>query len=997
MAFKRWENHKIDGINRMEPRTHFNSIAPSPGEEDVPHCYQSLNGKWSFLFLEAPEYSPADFYKTEYDNSTWDTIDVPSNWQMKGYGNMHYSDLWYNFPIIPPYVPTDNPTGIYRRSFVMADMNQNYQYILAFQGVDSAFEVYLNDHFVGYSKAARIQSEFDLSDYLTIGENLLTVRVFQWSDGTYLEDQDMWWLSGIFRDVDLFARPLSGLYDYKVNTYFDEDFQDATLVVHPEFTADSGQQIAYQLADTNGNIVFESTRFGRESLRQSVETPIKWSAENPYLYQLTMTVLKDGETIEIVRQSVGFRQIEVSGRTFLVNGVPVTLKGVNRHDYSPTEGRVTTRESIENDIILMKQHNINAIRTAHYPNAPCFYDLCDQYGMYVIAEADLECHGFQLTNDHEWLSDNPDWEEAYVNRMKRSLMRDKNHPSIIMWSLGNESYFGYNFRKMADYVRTADPTRLIHYEGDAAAEVVDVYSTMYTWLEREDGRTMDDIITETKKPYIICEYGHAMGNGPGNLKEYQDIFNRYDHMQGGFIWEWFDHGIETVTESGDVYYRYGGDFGDEPTNGNFCIDGLLMPDRTPSTSLIEYKKVIEPIQTEALDVAGGRFNLINRQDFNTLDMYELVCRFYADDRLLEESVERLPDVNGGEASVITIDYPKVKKIQPGAQYTVHFIYRLKEASMWAEAGFEVTRSVFVYHREPALLENAGSDGEINFREEHTTVTVTANNREFLFDRVKGRLLQASSNGKEWLHQGPEFTFWRAPIDNDMYVLEDYKKKYFLHLDNESVRDVSFGMVDGNFQWHIHTFYGTVNNAWYYDLTYVYTITPLGKIQVELSGLASGEKENAPSMLPRIGLSMHVDQSFDSVAWRGMGPHENYPDSRQAAYPGVFEKQVDDLFVNYVMPQANGNHMDCDRLQLENGDQRVVCMTDNTFNFSISRFEDSDLEKAEHTIELQSRDYLVLHVDYQQNGLGSNSCGQDQLDQYRCKFRDFTLRFELDCK
>jgi evolved beta-galactosidase subunit alpha len=990
---KRWENHKVDDINRMEARSHFTSL--STIEENKQHFYQNLNGEWSFLYLDAPEYSPEDFYKTDYDYSTWVEIEVPGNWQTQGFGNMHYADLWYNFPIIPPYVPTENPTGIYRRTFEIDNIDKNYQYIIRFQGVDSAYEVYLNNRFIGYSKGARIQSEFDLTNSLIEGTNYLTVRVFQWSDGTYLEDQDMWWLSGIFRDVELFARPTRGLWDFTIKTIFDSSYQEATLIVNPVFDKPLNQKTHYQLLNARGETIFTHEQDGRDSLTKKVKKPVKWSAENPYLYKLIMTVYNDNEVIEVVQQDVGFVQIELRGKQFLVNGVAIKLKGVNRHDYSPTKGRVTTYESVEQDIILMKQHNINAIRTAHYPNSPYFYELCNRYGMYVISEADLECHGFELTGDYKWISDNPEWEEAYVNRIKRTLMRDKNNPCIIMWSLGNESAFGYNFRKMSEYVKKTDPTRLVHYEGDFEAEISDVYTTMYTWLEHDEKLTMDKVIHTTQKPHILCEYAHAMGNGPGNLKEYQDLFYKYDHLQGGFIWEWFDHGIETVTEDGKVYYRYGGDFGDEPTNGNFCIDGLLMPDRTPSTALTEYKKVIEPVQTEPIDIKSGLYQLTNRQEFKSLNDYKLICCFYEDDQLLEEKEQTLPEIATRDSKQITIAYPKLNNFKPGAQYTVHLIYRLKEDTSWAKANFEVTKSVFIYHKEPKQIVAPSTEGlDLSFTEKDFTVIVSGENFAYTFDKVRGNLIEARFQGHTFIKKGPNFTWWRAPIDNDMYYLKDYKNKYFMHLDHEIIRDITYDINNGSFDWTVHAFYGTTNSSWYYDLTYKYVISPAGKMRVEVNGIASGRKENAPPMLPRIGVTMHLNKQLQSVSWRGLGPHENYVDSCQSVYPGVFHANVDKLFVNYVKPQENGNHMDCDWIGLSNKNHALLFKGNHPLNFRVSKYEDVDLEKAKHTINLVERDYLVLHLDKQQNGLGSNSCGQDQLDKYRCKFDDFSLSFEI---
>ena len=995
---KKWENNKVDSINRMEPRANYKSYlgrSEFESKGSTGRYYEDLNGEWNFLFLEAPEYSPEDYYKTSFNTDKWDKIQVPGNWQRQGYGEMHYSDLWYNFPIIPPFVPTENPTGIYRRTFNINSIQKNQQYILRFQGVDSAFEVYLNDQSVGYSKGARIQSEFDVTEYLTEGTNTLTVRVFQWSDGTYLEDQDMWWLSGIFRDVDITTRPKEGIYDYTVRTYFDKNFENATLTVNPVFTQKANQKITYELIDYKGNKVFKEEVQNNKSFIKIVEDPKKWSAESPYLYELLMTVEKDQQIIEVISQKVGFRQIEIQGNCFLVNGVAIKLKGMNRHDYSPTKGRVTSRESIENDIILMKQHNINAIRTAHYPNSPFFYDLCDEYGMYVIDETDLECHGFELTEDYKWLSDNPEWEEAHVNRIKRTIQRDKNHPCIIMWSLGNESSFGYNFRKMAEYAKKTDPTRLVHYEGDFEAEVSDVYTTMYTWLERTDDKlTMDKIITNTKKPHILCEYDHAMGNGPGNLKEYQDIFYKYDHIQGGFIWEWFDHGIETVTESGEVYYKYGGDFGDDPNNGNFCIDGMLMPDRTPSTSLIEYKKVIEPIETKNIDISSGLYQLTNRLDFNALTDYKLTCQFYEDDYLIGERQVEIPETPARGTSKIKIDYPEID-FKPGALYTVHFIYQLNDDKLWAQRDFEVTRSVFTWHEEKHKIKiSENKVGKLTINEESAFITVVGENFSARFDKVKGKLLQAFYNDKKIIEKGPEMNFWRAPIDNDMYILEDYKNKYFMHLPHESIRTVNYKIKDEKFEMHVHSFYGTTNSAWYYELDYKYEVDNFGKINYTINGIASGRKMLAPPMLPRIGVSLHLSKDLDAVSWRGLGPLENYSDSCQAAYPGVFNSSVDELFVNYVKPQENGNHMDCDWVGLSSNEKTLLIKSEKTFDYSVSRYESKDLELAKHTIDLKKRDYLVLNIDSCQNGLGSNSCGQDQLDKYRCKFEDFSLQFSI---
>ena len=598
---KIWENQQIDHVNRMPARAHFLTFPTREramlNSNRYTHAFKNLNGVWKFMFLDAPEYSPEGFYKSDFDTDTMDDITVPGNWQLQGYGKMHYSDLWYNFPINPPYVPTENPTGIYKRTFYVEESFRNRQIIIRFCGVDSAYHFWINGKEAGYSKGARIEAEFDITSLVKIGEvNDITVRVYQWSDGTYLEDQDMWWESGIFRDVELLGVPKDGIYDYTVTADLDDTYTKGVFSIKGVLRTLEEVRIHLELLDDKGISVLKDMTVSENEVftyQTAIDHVRYWTAETPYLYKLLITVEKDGKTVEVIPQNVGFRNIRLNGETFLVNGVAIKFKGMNRHDYHPRNGRVVSREEIEQDIILMKQFNVNAIRTCHYPNSYYLYDLCDVYGMYLIDETDLECHGFELTGNYSWISDDPSWELAYVSRLVRMIERDKNHPSILMWSLGNESSTGCNFRKMADMAHQIDPTRLVHYEGDYDVEYADVYSTMYTWLENpKKPLLMKDIIENSRHPHILCEYCHAMGNGPGNLKEYQDLFYAHEKLQGGCIWEWFDHGIESYTEDGEKYYRYGGDYGDDPSNKDFCIDGMLMPDRTPSPGLYEYKNLL---------------------------------------------------------------------------------------------------------------------------------------------------------------------------------------------------------------------------------------------------------------------------------------------------------------------------------------------------------------------------------------------------------------------
>lgn len=1001
---KTWENHQIDGINRMPARAHFLTF---PSKEKAllnnnryTHAFKNLNGVWKFMFLDAPEYSPEGFFNSDFDVTKMDDITVPGNWQLQGYGKMHYSDLWYNFPINPPYVPTENPTGIYKRTFFVEESYRDKKIIIRFCGVDSAYHLWINGKEVGYSKVARNESEFDITDLIRVGEeNDVTVRVYQWSDGTYLEDQDMWWESGIFRDVELIGVPKDGINDYKVIADLDDEYKNGIFKVEAFLRTTKEVNVTFELVDAGENTVFTKTvvaKEGKACIDEVIADVNHWTAETPYLYKLFMTVEDDGQIVEVIPQNVGFRNIRLNGETFLVNGVAIKFKGVNRHDYSPQNGRVVSREEIEKDIILMKQFNINAIRTSHYPNSYYLYDLCDEYGMYLIAETDLECHGFELTGDYKWITDDPSWELAYVSRMTRMIERDKNHPAIIFWSLGNESAFGCNFRKMTDVAHEMDPTRLVHYEGDFDVESADVYSTMYTWIENpKKPYLMKDIIEKSKKPHIHCEYCHAMGNGPGNLKDYQDLVYAHDKLQGGFVWEWFDHGIESFTESGEKYYRYGGDFGDDPSNKDFCIDGLIMPDRTPSPGLYEYKKVIEPITTTAVDIQKGIINLLSRYDFANLDRFNLVYKVMEDDVILQTGFMSVPSIEARANKDITLPYDlSAIKVKPGAHYYVNISYQLREDTSYASSGHELATAQFELplYKEGIVVR---PEGILNVEKEHTTLHVKGANFSLDFNLVNGNLMNIVRDGMQVLSKGPRLTLWRAPISNDMEIIDKLKKVYFLHLEHEVVMNIDYHMEGNILKVEVDTINSTTNSAWHFKTKYVYTVCPSGDILIDVEGTPSGRVDLAPDMLPRIGVSMHLDKSMEHVRYFGMGPGENYADSKEAAQMGLYANTVDGLFTNYVIPQENGNHMGCKWVSMTNDrGMGLLASTESDFNFSASWYEDKDLDDAKHTCDLVKHDYIVFNVDYKQNALGTNSCGQWQLDKYRAKFEDFKLSFRL---
>ena len=616
-----WENPQMLSRNRLPASATsipYNDMETARGgERGASPYFRLLNGQWQFSYLSSPNAVPEGFEREDFDASGWDAITVPGNWQRQGYGRPQYTNVAYPYPVNPPFVPESNPVGLYKKTFTLPESWKDKHVFLHFEGVDSAFYVWLNGQAVGYSQVSHMPSEFDLTPYLQSGRNTITVQVFQWSDGSYLEDQDQWRLSGIFRDVSLIARPAVSLRDVRLRTTYNTSYTEAALeivsilknwgpsdgaaAVNAVLLDAAGQEIVAQAVGSAALSPGEETAL-ETSL--SVPNPSPWSAEEPYLYTLLLTVQSaSGETLTVERFAVGFRQIEIKHGRLLLNGTPITLRGVNRHDTHPDLGHVTPRPHMLRDIELMKQHNINCVRTSHYPNDPYWLDLCDQYGLYVLDEADLETHGFgDQGGDWSELSKNPDWRDAYVDRAERMVQRDKNHPSVIIWSLGNESGYGPNHHAMIDAIRALDPGRPIHYEsayGEEDYAGLDMVSEMYTNLPKliAEGQKTDD-----PRPFFLCEYAHAMGNGPGSLKEYWDAIDCYPRLLGGCVWEWADHGIRQRTDTGEEWFGYGGDFGDVPNDGNFCIDGLCSPDRVPHPALLELKKVIAPVRADAEDL-----------------------------------------------------------------------------------------------------------------------------------------------------------------------------------------------------------------------------------------------------------------------------------------------------------------------------------------------------------------------------------------------------------
>ena len=1037
---KRWENEELIMIGREEAVADFHHKAE---HEKV----LSLNGEWNFLYLKAPEYSPENFYEEDFEDREWKKIPVPSCWQFYGYGQKHYTDVWYLFPINPPFVPSDNPSGIYRRSFHLEKKEEGKQYLLRFDGVSSAFDVWVNGKHLGYSKVSRLGSSFDASAFLREGENRICVRVYQWSDGTYLECQDMWWFSGIFREVNLISIPEKRMKDLAVYADYRYESGSGKLqlkvdlgIERSSLQEESGSQedsssITVLLKDKAGTPLFrERVRSAKEDRRFSVnfvkelEAVHPWSAEDPYLYELEIALERDGAIVDAVTMPVGFRSIEVKGENFLVNGKAILLNGVNMHDFSPTGGLTVEKEEVKQDLLRMKRCNINAIRCSHYPKASWFYSLCDQYGFYVIDEADLETHGFEWIERYEWLNDRKSWEGAFCDRAVRMVKEHRNHPSIIMWSLGNESSVGQNFVKMAEAIRALDRSRLIHYESDAKADIADVYSTMYTRL---DGMVR---IAEGNdahgKPHILCEYGHSMGNGPGNLREYQDLFEKYPRLQGGFIWEWYDHGLKEVGKEGQTIYCYGGDYGDKPNNGNFCIDGLLRPDKVMSSGLLNYKQVIAPLVLEMFNAAEGEFALRSKRYFRDSSDTVLEYRIWSGERTLLSGIltELVVDAQSSTSFQIS-EIPELLKQQENKSFEKDAIYidfriLYREENAFAKKGEELSARQFVLREEgycspktglgmetseekksfpasgeeqvdsteiPSSGEKHSELAEIHVEESNTTLSFRNNHFAIRFDKVSGKLEKLSYSGEDYITSGPVLNMLRANIDNDMYKVKDWNEKYFIYKQQEQLEGISYQEEPFGYSVLVNTHFSALSMAFGFKGEYSYKIYRDGTVELELSMKGFRYSSFAPEFIPRIGVELSVPGKLSEVSWYGLGPEENYPDVQEHTRIGIYKKQIEEMHENYVMPQENGHREGTRWITLGRREECLQIVSTNPIGFDAHHYTIEALEEAKHLGEIRKSEDIILHLDAKHSGVGSNSCGEEQIYRNKTRFNDYRLQ------
>jgi beta-galactosidase/beta-glucuronidase len=996
-----WADPSVLHINRLPERAYY---VPSGGMGPVSVTSLSsserglsLNGLWKFRLFSGPDEVPDDFSPGSFHPSDWDSIRVPSHWQLAGYGHPHYTNIAYPFPIDPPFVPSENPTGVYYRTFWLGEHQDSGIVVLRFEGVDSAFHVWVNGIPVGYSQGSRLPSEFDVTRCCRRGLNHVVVRVYQWSDGSYLEDQDMWWLSGIFRDVTLLVRPDVHVYDADSAVRwpgqdFDEAEVDVRVTVRNALARTNEERWwRASLIDGEGKVVAASDPVpvrldgsewtgGRTSFRY--RNPRLWCPEHPHLYRLVLSLgaqPDDAASSESWHVPLGFREVRIADGVLTVNGRPVTLRGVNRHEHHPRYGRAIPFSAMRDDVLLMKRHNINAVRTSHYPAHPRFYDLCDELGLYVLDEADLECHGFESVGQPNRLSDDPAWAAAYLDRAKRMVIRDRHHPSVILWSLGNESGMGRNFEQMAAWIRTVDPTRPIHYEGDRDVIAVDVASTMYTPVEQ-----VERIALQHKglRPYLLCEYGHAMGNGPGGLEAYWEVFDRHDNIAGGFVWEWIDHGLEMAMEDGTVDYAYGGDFGDVPHDGNFVIDGLLFPDRSPSPGLLELKYVLQPVQATLLSGSPHMVvSIRNRRDHTNLADLLMHWHLTRDGLVVKSGTSELPPVPPGGQQPLEIG----EWADPDAgewHLTLRFV--LREDRPWAAAGFEVGHAQFFLGHSSKTgggLQSTGSPRQ------PLEVTASGTHRMFstpdyqmVFDTHAGCLSGLSVRGEPLLVGPLRLSLWRAATDNDRYGRAAEWEK--AGMDRLQHRRINWNeSEDGRGRTiEVLSRVSAANQVWHMDCAWTYRVEPDGGLVVAVTVTPKGP---VPPTLPRVGLRAPVTRAWTVCEWYGRGPGESYPDSVHATLVGRYRLSVEDLWTPYVYPQENGNRSEVRwvRFSDDKGTGLAIESTDGVFSFSVHPCSAEDLTRARHRHEVPRTGPQWLYLDYRQRGLGTASCGPDVLPPY----------------
>lgn len=995
-GYPEWNNNPdIFQLNRLEAHATlmpYETEAEALAGERYKSSYcQSLNGQWKFAFVETPDQRNTEFFKQDYDVSDWAEIEVPSHWQLQGYDYPQYTNANYPWQdtedIQPPFAPTKyNPVGQYVKTFTLPEQWDGLPTYISFQGVESAFYVWVNGDFVGYSEDSFTAAEFDVTPYLQAGENTIAVEVYRWCDASWLEDQDFWRLSGIFRDVYLYAQPKIHIADYFVRTQLDEQYRHADLQIDVEFEN--------YFEETVNDYTFEAKLFDAENkgvnhqgiaeaihiseqhtcsiqTNTFVENPNKWSAEQPYLYTLVLYV-KDssGRIVETVSSKIGFRVFELKDGLMKINGERIVFKGVNRHEFSVDKGRAIDFDDMLHDVLLMKQHNINAVRTSHYPNHPYFYELCDYYGLYVIDETNLETHGTWRYGQQELEEtvpgSRPEWTANVIDRCNSMFQRDKNHPSIVIWSLGNESFGGDNFLHMHQFFKENDPTRLVHYEGvfhyRASNDASDMESTMYIRPHMVEQYALDAQDSDTQaKPYIICEFSHAMGNSLGNFYKYTELFDRYPILQGGFIWDWRDQSIKTTTEDGIEYFAYGGDFGETPHDGNFCGNGLIFADGAVSPKLAEVKKCYQNIEWSMIDQTRGQVEITNKFLFVHLSDFEL--RFYvtANGHEIASGTQTLQTAPQSKETIqLAADWSEIVKQEGELILTLQIV--LKEATNWAEAGHELAFEQFILQagENEKEIEVAG---ELTVQTSENDVVIQGGNFSVGINRQTGELSSYIVNGKERIASAMKPNFWRAMIDNDRgnglperaaiwRTAGEYKELKTVDIE-QSTHSITVSVQ-----------YVLAQS----DCQIDYIIDASGKVTIDYR-LTPGK--DLPE-IPEIGMLFTVDQAYNQIKWYGRGPHENYIDKQTSAKIAIHSSTVEKQYVPYLKPQECGNKTDVRWFTIANKQGEGLKIEGSpTVEINALPYTPMELEEASHSYLLPEITKSVIRVNDKQMGVGGD--------------------------
>jgi len=1018
LAANDWENPEMIGRNKEAAHCTLMPYADTEtalqGTKEASPFYKCLNGAWKFNWVRKPADRPAEFYKLGYDVTGWEEIPVPSNWQMHGYGIPIYTNAKHPFEANPPYIPHEyNPIGSYRREFTVPENWDGRQVIIHFDGVKSAFYLWVNGEEVGYSQDSMTPAEFNITKYLREGENVLAVEVYRWSDGSYIEDQDMWRLSGIYRSVYLYSTPVVHIEDFFVRTDLDDDYRNAILMIRPRIktfvkTDLKGWTLEAQLYDCEDKAVLsealtkdvpsivnerypqrDTVKFGM--LEAKIANPRKWSAEQPNLYTLVLT-LKDGNGTIVEAESckVGFREVEIKEGQLLVNGQAIRLFGVNRHEHDPDDGRAVKLERMIEDIKLLKQNNINAVRTSHYPDDPKWYELCDRYGIYLIDEANLESHELR-----GYLSNVATWHSAFVERAIRMVERDKNHPSVVMWSLGNETGCGPNHAAMAGWIHDYDPTRPIHYEGAQGDPTdpyyVDVISRMYAKIPeiiRLGTLEVDD------RPMVLCEYSHAMGNSVGNLKEYWDAIRTHKRLIGGFIWDWVDQGLRKISKDGKEFWAYGGDYGDKPNDGNFCCNGLIQPDRKPNPSLYEVKKVYQRIHVQPTDPTDGKVKVFNEYDFLDLGFVDVSWELAENGEVIQKG--KLPKISLGPKQEQSLTVPFEKpQLKAGAEYWLKVTFTLAEDALWAERGHVLAwdQLQIPFASPPAPTAETTSMEKLELKESNKNIKVKGGDFVLTIGKQSGAIESFKFEGTELAASPLVPNFWRVPIDNDNGNGMPKRLGVWKNAGQDrTVNSVEAEKLSSNV---IRIVAKATLPAGNCDYTTIYTVYGSGDVIVE-SQLKNPQNAELPE-LPRFGMQMAIPANFNRMSWYGRGPHETYWDRKTGAAVGIYSGQVEDLIHAYVRPQENGNKTNVRWVTLTDDDGTgLLAVGMPLLSISAWPYTTEQLERAKHIHELpENYSNITLNLDYKQMGVGGDdSWGARTHPEYTLPAGDYSYSFRL---